>query len=318
MTETAPILLFVYNRPAHTRQTLEALSKNELADQSRLYIFCDGPKDGASSDTIALINETRQVAKAKQWTKEVIIYERQTNHGLANSIVKGVTEIVNKYNKVIVLEDDLITSKGFLKYMNDALTHYEFIEDVMHISGYWFPVKDEDPPLPSTFFYRSSSCWGWATWKRAWNKLETDAHLLRRKIVELPDGVKRFNIENSSDHFLQLEDNILGKINTWAVKWYASVFLNRGLCLHPAASLVNNIGFDNSGVNCKNSESDRYHWESLAESVTISAIELSESALAVKRIKKFYRQSPAVIFHLKQMVPTGLKSFIKKNILNKN
>ena len=116
MKDLAPILLFVYNRPWHTKQTLEALSQNELADQSTLYIFCDGPKPDVSQANSENITITRQVIREKQWTKNVIIYENETNRGLADSIVKGVTEVINKHGKVIVLEDDIVTSKGFLKY----------------------------------------------------------------------------------------------------------------------------------------------------------------------------------------------------------
>lgn len=318
MKDLAPILLFVYNRPWHTKQTLEALSQNELADQSTLYIFCDGPKPDVSQVNLENIATTRQVIREKQWTKNVIIYENETNRGLADSIVKGVTEVINKHGKVIVLEDDIVTSKGFLKYMNDALDFYNGEEQVMHISGYWFPVKDNNPPLPDTFFYRSTSCWGWGTWKRAWDKMETDAPLLRKKLADIPGGMKQFSMNNSSDHLQQLERNISGDIHTWAVKWYASVFINKGLCLHPNISLANNIGFDNSGVNCNTEDSGQYYWNELASYIPVNKIELSESKLAIKYITKFYRRNyPFILHQMKKLVPSGLKEVIKKNFLGK-
>ena len=179
----APIVLFVYNRPWHTLQTLEALRKNALASESILYIFADGPKPFADESAMHKINETRECIKKKQWCKEVIIYEREINLGLADSIINGVTEIVNKHGKIIVLEDDIVTSKGFLKYMNDALDIYELEEKVMHISGYMFPVKKK---LPKTFFYKPTTCWGWATWSRSWKYFKKDA----KSQIDILDNTK--------------------------------------------------------------------------------------------------------------------------------
>lgn len=294
MRTFAPIVLFVYNRPAHTELTLEALSKNEFADQSTLYIFCDGIRKNESPENLAKIEAVRAVCRKKQWTKEVIIREKEANSGLAASIIDGVTELVNKYGKVIVLEDDLETSPGFLRYMNDALDHYEQEEKVMHISGYWFPVKNSQQALPETFFYRTTSCWGWATWKRAWDKLETNAYDLKKRIGRMDDGVRKFNIENTYTHLNQLEHNITGQINTWAVKWYGSVFLNGGLCLHPNVSLVNNIGFDNSGVHCQ--QTSIYDWPALAGNIKVSSIPLKESDEAIRLLKPFHHQVNGSLF----------------------
>ena len=125
MTNLAPIIVFCYNRPEHLEQTLEALSRNELADQSTLYIYCDGPKEGASEEMHHQIADVRQVARKCQWSKEVHVVEREENVGLKANIVGAVTEIVNKYGRVITLEDDIVTSTGFLRYMNDALELYK-------------------------------------------------------------------------------------------------------------------------------------------------------------------------------------------------
>lgn len=284
----SPIVLFVYNRPFHAEQTLEALSNNFLADQSTLYIYCDGPKENETPEVLENIKLVREVCEKKKWTKEVIIIKREQNYGLADSIIKGVTELINKYGRVIVLEDDLVTSPGFLPYMNDALDKYADTERVMHISGYWFPVKKTDSLLPETFFYRATSCWGWATWKKAWQKLETDPVVLKEKITSIPKGSRKFNIENSYSHLVQLEDNITGKINTWAVKWYATVFLNNGLCLHPNVSLVNNIGFDNSGTHC--GSTSLYYWPQTDRTIQLNEIPLEESQQSIKMAKQFHKK----------------------------
>ena len=141
------------------------------------------------------------------------IIERDENRGLADSIISGVTEIVNRYGRIIVLEDDLVLSSQFLNYMNDALEIYKDSEKVMHISGYMFPVKGE---LPETFFYRTTSCWGWATWKRAWDSFEPDSNKLLNIIKD--KGLKRkFDIEGSTGHYKMLQMQSKGKVNSWAV-----------------------------------------------------------------------------------------------------
>jgi FkbM family methyltransferase len=245
MNELAPIVLFVYNRPWHTDQTLNALMQNELADESVLYIFADGPKENATDEQLKKISEVRQLIRSKQWCKEAHIIEAEKNKGLADSIIDGVTQIVNEYGKIIVLEDDIITSKGFLRYMNDALAVYENEENVFHISGYMFPVKGK---LPETFFYRQTSCWGWGTWPGKWNQLEKSPVKLKQQLINASQ-INYADIDGTNQFINQLNDNIDGRIKTWAVLWHFSVFLKNGLSLHPRKSLVKNIGNDSSGVN---------------------------------------------------------------------
>ena len=187
MTNLSPIVLFVYNRPWHTRQTLETLSKNILADQSKLYIYADGPKENATDEQLRKINDVRKLIREKNWCREVEIIEREKNIGIENSTITGVTEIVNKFGKIIVVEDDIVTSVGFLKYMNEALDLYEKYEKVMYISGYMFPVKAK---LPETFFLPITSYWGWGTWARAWKEFHSSGQQLKEtisanKLIEL-------------------------------------------------------------------------------------------------------------------------------------
>jgi len=282
--QLAPIVLFVYNRPSHTLKTLEALQTNELAGQSVLYIYADGPKEGASMDEVQKIAEIRRVVKSKQWCKEVILIEQQSNKGLADSIIIGVTEVVNKHGKIIVLEDDIVTSKGFLKYMNDALTFYEEETKVMHVSGYMFPIRSS---LPATFFYNSNSCWGWGTWRRAWKYFNNDAQYLLSAIENKQLKIK-FNIDGSYDFCDHLKANVDGRLKTWAVKWYASFFLLNGLALHPYPSLVNNIGQDGTGEH--GDISPEFSWKELAESIMVKEINLTESVRARKLIAAFYKR----------------------------
>ena len=240
----APIILFVYNRPVHTRKVLEALSKNQLANLSDLTIFSDGAKENATEEEIARVAEVRKICREKEWSKNVSVIESEKNKGLANSITEGVTRSVNESGRVIVLEDDLVTSEYFLSFMNDALTSYENNSTVACISGYVYPVKGK---LPETFFLKGAECWGWATWKRAWDLFEKDGKKLLQQI-ENRKLENEFDFNGSYAYKQMLEAQIRGENDSWAIRWYASSFLNNRYCLYPGKSFVNNIGIDGSGI----------------------------------------------------------------------
>lgn len=281
MPDPAPVCLFVYNRPAHTRQVVEALKNNALAQETRLFIFSDGPAENASEENVTAVNEIRSYIRNIGGFREIQISERDRNLGLADNITRGITEVVTKYDKVIVLEDDIITSQGFLTYMNRALDLYEETEKVMHISGYFFDIGQR---LPETFFYNQTSCWGWGTWRRAWQHYEPDAALLKRKI-ESVGRMREFNMDGTyafSDH---LDANISGQMKTWAVKWHASVFLRNGLCLHPGRSMVQNIGFDESGHS--RTSTSRYEHSKLASTVHVKPVRLREHRRARAGVVRF-------------------------------
>jgi hypothetical protein len=281
-----PIVLFVYNRPDHALITLEALKGNTLAAESELFIYCDNYKTNASETDIAKVSEVRAVVSKIEGFKRLEIIERDRNWGLADSIVDGVSSILESYESVIVLEDDILTSPGFLQYMNDALNLYKNEDQVMHVSGYMFPVEVNEKE--STFFYNTASCWGWGTWRRAWEKYEGDAKKLHDAIIE--DGkVKEFSIGGHADFFDQIEANIKGDIKTWAVKWYASFFLHEGLALHPLKSLTNNIGHDNTGDNCVTT--DLYNTGELSKSVALKKVPLVTSKKAWRAMRHFYRMN---------------------------
>jgi len=240
----APVILFTYNRPDHTLQTLRALKNNVLADQSVLHIYVDGLKEGATKEAKDKQEELKTIIKSEQWCKEVVIHESDKNLGLANSVKKGVTEIVNQHGRVIVLEDDLITGKYFLKFMNDALEMYENSPEVISITGYIYPVKRL---MPQTFFLKGADCWGWATWKRGWDLFESDGKKLLSQL-EQNNLIDEFNFYKSYPYAQMLRDQIEGKNDSWAILWYASAFLKNKLTLYPGISMVHNIGIDGSGM----------------------------------------------------------------------
>lgn len=242
----SPIVLFVYNRPEHTRQTLEALAANDLADQSTLYICSDGPKWGALAEDLEKIARVRDVICSRQWCKEVKVVESKRNKGLADSIVGGVTEVVSRHGRVIVLEDDIVTRKGFLRFMNDALEAYAEDPRVMHISGMIFgtPKWATGP----TAFLRILSCHGWATWKRAWDHYVHDVDVLLERLKTQGVSQRQFDIDGGGTFFRQLTKNQDGRLYTWAVRWYASWLTAGGYSLFPCRSLSTNIGHDGSGM----------------------------------------------------------------------
>ncbi|MEQ8384399.1 MAG: hypothetical protein RH949_18770 [Coleofasciculus sp. A1-SPW-01] len=277
----SPIALFVYKRPEHTLKLLESLAKNEGANESELFIFCDGSKSLADR---LVVSKVREIVKSRQWCWQVHITEREENLGLAQSIISGVTEICAHYGRVIALEDDLVLSPYFLRYMNDALDRYEHELKVMHISGYMFPVKTK---LPETFFMRNPSCWGWATWQRAWQYFEEDSELLIKKI-KCNKLDKKFSLANSYPFFEMLEQQSVGKINSWAIRWYASIFLVKGLCLYPRYSLVKNTGHDGTGIHCDNNS--LFDVKLSKHKITLFTQKIVENKKALFVLIKFFRK----------------------------
>jgi GT2 family glycosyltransferase len=277
----APIVIFVYNRPSHTKKTIEALKKNDLALGSSLYIYCDAPKN--STDQIE-VKKVRDYIHSVDGFNKVTIVNRTKNWGLACSIIDGVNNIVNRYGKVIVLEDDLVTSPYFLRFMNEALEYYKNESKVMHVSGYNYPINDYKFEAEALFF-RGASCWGWATWGRAWKFFEKDAYKLTETFTK--KNIYEFDYDGSARMWSQVKDNMNGRLNTWAIFWYASVFRRKGLCLHPVRSMVQNIGHDGTGIN--SNALNEYNSEFTNRPITIFPNDLVEDSVLVSEIKYFFK-----------------------------
>lgn len=240
----APIVLFVYNRPIHTCRTVEALLKNDLAAESDLFIFSDAPKKPEAAESVRKVRDYIQTITG---FKSVTIVARDRNWGLANSIIDGVTSVVDQCGRIIVLEDDLVTSPHFLEYMNVALERYEGNKQVMQISGHMFPA--DFTTTTDAVFLPMTTSWGWATWGRAWKHFDpkSTGYVRLKGDAQLR---KRFNLDGAYDYFSMLEAQLAGTVDSWAVRWYLSVFMLRGLTLFPVKSLVNNMGFDGTGTHC--------------------------------------------------------------------
>lgn len=244
----APIILFVYNRPEHTRKTVEALQKNELASESMLYIFADGPKDNADKNTLDKISVVRKYIHTITGFKDIVLKEKDKNKGLDPSIIDGVSEVLNKHGRCIVLEDDIVTHPWFLRYMNECLEHYEDDNRVSMIGGY-------SPRFNKPFCYRKDvylvhrcCSWGWGTWKNVWDEVDWKMNE-SEKFIEILDNQNSLSRGGNDILSMFLQQLKLG-IYTWDVSFDYFMCRNNSYCLRPIKSLTRNCGFDGTGVHC--------------------------------------------------------------------
>lgn len=274
----APIALFVYNRPSHTKNLIDSLLANKEAEKSELIIISDAPKH----EGVTGVDEVRKYIKTVGGFQSVKIIERQENFGLAKNIITGVTKLLEEYGRLIVLEDDLIVSPWFLAYMNDGLNLYAEDEKAGSIHGYVYPVREQ---LPETFFLRGGDCWGWATWKRAWSFFEPDGKKLLSQIKQR-GLVREFDLNNSYPYYRMLQKQVEGKNSSWAVRWHASLFLRDMLTLYPGTSFVNNQGADDSGTHLKST--NVFDVPVAQNYAGIRKIELQESEAGRKSFSNFF------------------------------
>jgi putative methyltransferase (TIGR04325 family) len=243
----SPVVLLAFNRPDHLARTLKALAANDLADATELFVYADGPRraeDRTATDAV------RHLARHASGFRRVTVIERPHNLGLARNVIEGVTEVCEQHGRVIVVEDDLITSPHFLRFMNDALDAYADDDRVASVHGYTYPT---DQALPPNFFLRGADCWGWATWRRAWRHFNPDGLALYKALIA-QHLEREFNFGDNYDYMGMLRDQIDGRNNSWAVRWYASAFLKEMLTLYPGRSLVHNIGNDDSGTHSQETQ----------------------------------------------------------------
>lgn len=277
----APIVLFVYNRPWHAMKTVEALKKNALSEISDLIVFSDAPKN---HQAVIEVQWVRDYLRKITGFKSVRIIERQENFGLAKSIIVGVTDVVKQYGKIIVLEDDIVTSPAFLGFMNRALDIYTDKSDVWHVSGWSYPIATDG--LNDVFFWRGMNCWGWATWADRWAHFEKNP---ARLVDEWSRKKKKhFDLGGSRVFWPQVELNMKGDLNTWAIFWYSTIYENKGLCLNPSITYVENIGHDGSGTHCGVEQSQSSRILNTCSGIVFPK-KIEESELAVRRIIEFYR-----------------------------
>lgn len=285
--QPAPIAFFPYKRKDLSELTINHLLKNKLAKDTDLIIFADGPK---TEKDVEKVENVRHYLKTISGFKSIELNFSEKNKGLANSIIKGVNSVLDKYGKVIVIEDDIVVNENFLEFMNLALEKYQNNEKVCCINGYQFPLKKTNH-LPDTFFLKGAECWGWGTWQRAWQDVEWDGKKLLKEI-RAKDLQKEIDFNNNYPFVKMLEDQINGRNNSWAIRWYISSFLKNRLCLYPKKTLVQNIGFESiDGSHCIGKKTGKEvtinlenHLPSLTDKIEINVDGYNE-------IAKFHKKS---------------------------
>jgi FkbM family methyltransferase len=279
----SPIALFAYRRPTHLQRVLRALSANPEAAQTELFVFSDGAKDGSVANDVDAV---RSLLRRESGFAATHIICRDHNFGLARNITEGASEVLRANETVIVVEDDIVVSPFFLRFMNEALQTYRHIPSVGSVSGYCYPVAET---LPETYFIRGSDCWSWATWRDRWAFYNPDSLLLFAEL-EARKLVHAFDLDGAMRFSQMLKDQAAGKNDSWAVRWHASCYLRNLLTLYPGRALAQNIGLDGSGTHC--TVPDTSHDVKLSSSpVTVGGISIRENSQAREAIKRFFTDS---------------------------
>ncbi len=291
--DLAPIIIFAYNRINHLESCINALKTNDESKFSLLIIYCDGPKN---ENDISNVQKVRDYITTITGFKEIQFKISNINKGLSRSIINGITEQFQIYNKLIILEDDILVSKYFLFYMNSSLELYKDSHNVASIHGYCYPIKK----LPATFFIKGADCWGWATWKRSWNEFELDGNILLENLIN--NKLKyEFNLFGAYNYTKMLKNQILKKNDSWAIRWHASNFISNKLTLYPGKSLVKNIGTDGSGTNFVSTDFS-FETSFYNNKTEINLIKIKEN----KRARNYF-----IIFFYKRKINLLIKKLFK-------
>lgn len=242
----APVIIFVYNRPEHTKKTIRALAENYNAKETDVYIFCDGFKSDLDNRNIKLVRKYIDSVPEKKHFKKVVIRKADVNKGLANSVIDGVSEIIQKYGRAIVLEDDLVSTKDFLQYMNSALEYYKNNESIWSISGYNIPIDIPSDYSHDVYLSYRACSWGWATWRDRWGKVDWDVIDYNdfKNNQELRKKINR----GGRDMANMLDMQMQGEIDSWAIRWCYTQSKFDMATVYPVESRIKNIGLDGSGT----------------------------------------------------------------------
>lgn len=288
MKNLAPIILFVYNRVEHTRQAVEALLENDLAEESNLYIFSDGPASGEES----AVKKVRDYIHHISGFKEINIIERKNNYGIEKSETSAITEILSSYLEAIILEDDLVVAHNFLDYMNCALKKYSKEKKIFYISGYSH-LKKKSKRLPDSMLLSMPTTWGWATWRDRWIYFqEIPKKSDVEKIINNRERLRRYDFNGAYYRAWgnMLVDQYKTGQYTWDVSWHIAQFQNNALVLFPNQTLVKNIGFDGSGTHGEIRENVIADWTNVDTKVQFYPDRIEESPKIKKKVIKLMKK----------------------------
>jgi hypothetical protein len=296
----APVVVFSYMRVDHLHRSIESLLANPEAASTDVVFFCDAAKRPEHQPQVEAV---RAYVDSVSGFRTITRVYRDTNMGLARSVMEGVSRTLELHGRVIVLEDDLVLSPHFLRFMNNGLDRYQQDDRVASIHGYVYPIAGT---LPETFFLKGADCWGWATWSRAWANFERDGS---RLLAELHARrlSRDFDLDWQYPYTGMLEDQIAGRNSSWAILWHASCYLKGMLTLYPGRTLVKNIGNDSSGTHC--GTTNALSGEPSSSRVRVDAIPIEPSYAARAAFVRFFGKQRSWKMRLRGSVRRTLRAY---------
>lgn len=241
----APVAVFAYNRLDKIQKCISALEKCELVEKTTLYIFADGYKGEKDKAAVEDVHKWIKEYSASCF-KDVNLVLKEHNCGLANSIISGVTELIDKYGRAIVVEDDLIVSPQFFRYMNEGLDFYQHDDRIWAMASYGYDLKSLREYKHDIYVGYRASSWGWATWKDRWETVDWEVKDYE-KLQQSLEMQKKF-CRGGGDLYPMLQRQMRGESDSWAIRWNYAASMQDKLTVYPKVGLVSNDGFDGSGT----------------------------------------------------------------------
>jgi len=302
----SPIAIFAFNRPKHLDRLLTSLEGNPEFLDSPTYIFIDGPRNSTENEKVQAVEV---LARSKTWVRDLHIIKSERNRGLSSSLMSGIDMVLNRHERIIVLEDDLIVSESFLGYCNRALDFYEHLPAIASIQGYTVDIQYTDRDI---YFLKGADCWGWATWKNRWDDMSRDSNKLLSQLVEASLQTK-FDLDGAYPYTQMLKRQAAGELDSWAIRWHASMFLQNRLSVYPRRTLVENLGQDGSGTHY--GSKDFKPRDLVLFRPEISELPIVETRKARIKIKRVLRQKYGT-YSLKD--PRKYFNYLRRKLFNAN
>ena len=288
MNRKAPLVIFVYKRSEETRRMLECVERCDALEETDVFIFSDGNKNENDYEAVMQVRKVIEEFRSNTKAKSVTITYAETNQGLANSIISGVTSVIDKYNRVIVLEDDLLVKPEFILFMNDCLDYYKENMKIWSIGGTTYEMLALNEYQDDVWAcYRAQSC-GWATWKNRWDAVDWS-------VSDFPLFLKDKNrrkmfLRGGSDMIFELKRQLKGETDSWAIRWCYQQSKQNMLTILPIFSLLDNIGWNGSGVHC--GTESRFPLRLRNEKFTYKLKDVDVDEKIMEEFRSFFYRSP--------------------------
>jgi len=297
------VAIFGFNRPEHLRKCLESLFRNQNSTEHKYFLFIDGPRTSEDVNSVEAVCEVGNFFKSKL---DIAIVESPYNRGLSESLISGISEVLTISDSIIVIEDDLELHPNFLNFMSKYLSKYKNDDEVASIQGFTYPIF---PNGIECFFLKGADCWGWGTWRDRWALLQLNSQVMVDQLKSRGQA-RSFDLDGAFPYTRMLERQARGEVDSWAIRWHASIYLLGKLSLYPPHTLVRNNGFDGSGTHV--SSRDQENFQNFSEFSYQAPVEIRESKSARHRLKLFLRKKYGTypVFH-----PKGIVSKIQRRII---